>query len=369
MGEATNLDGPRACRSEELPELLELVNFVFRTSRGRPPDIGDVYRHIYCDENLELVRVIRMDGAIRASVGLYPFNLASGEHTFGAFGRNCTTCHPEWRRRGLGALLMNDAAALAQQESVDLIHLAGGVPEWYRRLGYEQAGSLYVYHFDRGNIDLLPDMDCEVVTDLEYHLEQVHALHIAQRSGNMRPLHNTRQSFQRYPGDLLGAMRDSELKAYIYADPGNNVLECGGEPAELIAGLTRELFHRRDGENEGASTTGRDENDKVHRNVLVSLEVSPLRTDLIELLNTLGIPCERNYWHMVRLTEPAKLAAKVGFEGTVEPSGGDTFSVTTERGEQTVTRGAVSRLLFGPERSSLRTQPPIPLFAPTTDHV
>ncbi len=369
MADTNNLDGPRACRAEELPELLELVNYVFRTSQGRPPDIGDAYRHIYCEENLELVRLICIDGAIRASVGLFPFELAAGQHTFSALGLNCTTCHPDWRRRGLGALLMDDAAHLAEQKSLDMIHLAGGVPEWYRHLGYEQAGSRYLYHFDRGNIGLLPPLDCEVVTELVGHIEQMHALFLAQRSGNMRSLHNTRQSFARYPGELLAAQQDGELKAYLYADFDNLVLECAGEPAELIAGLTHELFDRRDRENEGASTTGRDEKYRVLRNVVVSLEVSPLRTDLTALLDGLGIPCERNYWHMVRVTDPPDLAGKIGFEGTIEAAGEDAFVVATENGEQTMTRGAISRLLFGPERFPLRTQPPIPLFAPGTDHV
>ena len=369
MTDTDKINGPRACRAEELPELLELVNHVFRTSQGRPPDISDAYRHIYCEENLELVRVIRVDGAIRASVGLFPFELAAGPHTFSALGLNCTTCHPDWRRRGLGALLMNDAARLTQQRGLDFIHLAGGVPEWYRQLGYEQAGSRYLYHFDRGNIELLPRLDCEIATDLDRHIEQVHALYLAQRSGNMRSLHNTRQSFARYPGELLAAKQNDELKAYLYADFDNLVLECAGQPAELIAGLTRELFDQRDRENEGASTTGRDEKDKVLRNVLVSLEVSPLRTDLISLLNGLSIPCERNIWHMVRVTDPPALADKISFEGTVEAAGEDAFAVTTDNGEQTMTRGAVGRLLFGPEQFPLRTQPPIPLFAPGTDHV
>jgi predicted N-acetyltransferase YhbS len=351
MADTDHLDGPRACRAEELPELLELVNYVFRTSQGRPPDIGDAYRHIYCEENLELVRVIRMDGSIRASVGLFPFELAAGPHTFSALGLNCTTCHPQWRRRGLGALLMRDAADLVEQKSLDMLHLAGGVPEWYRQLGYEQAGSRYLYHFDRGNI------------------EQVHALHIAQRSGNMRSLHNTRQSFARYPGELLAAKQNGELKAYLYADFDNLVLECAGQPAELIAGLTRELFDRRDRENEGASTTGRDEKHRVLRNVLISLEVSPLRADLIALLGGLGIPCERNLWHMVRVTDPPALADKIGFEGTIEAADEDAFVVATDNGEQTMTRGAIGRMLFGPERFSLCTQEPIPLFAPGTDHV
>ena len=129
------------------------------------------------------------------------------------------------------------------------------------------------------------------------------------------------------------------------------------------------MFNRRDRENEGASTTGRDEKYKVLRNVLISLEVSPLRTDLISLLDGLGIPCERNLWHMVRLTDPPALADKIGFEGTIEAADEDAFVVATDNGEQTMTRGAVGRLLFGPECFPLRTQEPIPLFAPGTDHV
>ena len=63
--------------------------------------------------------------------------------------------------------MINDAAHLAEQGDLDLIHLAGGVPDWYRKFGYEQAGSRYRYHFDRGNVELLPKLDCEVVTGVE----------------------------------------------------------------------------------------------------------------------------------------------------------------------------------------------------------
>ena len=362
------IDGPRPCRPEELPELLELVNYVFRTSQGRPPDIADAYRHIYTEDNLERVFVIGIDGAIRASVGLYPFDLAAGEHSINALGLNCTTCHPDWRRHGLGARLMNEATRLAERDDLDLIHLDAGVPDWYRKFDYEQAGSRYLYHLDRGNVELLPPLNCGVVTDLERHVEQLHALYHAQRSGNMRPLHNSRESYARYPGQLLAAQIDGELQAYIYANADGDVIECAGEPADLIAGLTRELFYRLDHEKEGASTTTRDERDRPLRGVDVALEVSPVRADLIELLDAMAIPRERRYWHMARLTDPPALAAKLGFEGTVEPAA-EGYLVTTDRGEQTMTRGAVGRLLFGPERHPLRTRDPVPLFAPGTDHV
>ena len=205
------------------------------------------------------------------------------------------------------------------------------------------------------------------LNEVHRHLEQVHALHIAQRSGNMRSLHNTRQSFARYGGELLAVRHSGELTAYLYV-VGTSVMESAG-PTQLITGLTRELFQRRDGENARASTTGRDDKDRVLRNVMVALEVSPVRTDLISLLDSAGIPCERNYWHMVRVTDPPALAKKVGFEGTVEPAADESFTVTTECGKRSMTRGAIGRLLFGPERFPLRTQAPIPLFAPGTDHV
>ena len=100
------------------------------------------------------------------------------------------------------------------------------------------------------------------------------------------------------------------------------------------------------------------------------LEVSPLRADLTALLDTLGIPCERSFWHMVRVTDPPALAAKLGFEGSIVPAGRDeAFTVITDLGEEMMTRGAIGRLLFGPEHFPLRTQSPIPLFAPSTDHV
>ena len=73
------IDGPRACRSDELEELLELVNFVFRTSHGRAPTIATDYPHIYRESNLENLSVIGIDGALRACLGVWPMEIAAGD--------------------------------------------------------------------------------------------------------------------------------------------------------------------------------------------------------------------------------------------------------------------------------------------------
>ena len=60
--QVSSYDGPRGCKPEELDELLELVNQIFRTNQGKPPSILADYPHIYRASNLDNIRVIRIDG-------------------------------------------------------------------------------------------------------------------------------------------------------------------------------------------------------------------------------------------------------------------------------------------------------------------
>ena len=119
-------DGPRACRPEERSELLALINLVFRVSRGRAPSIERDYPHIYRTANLENVRVISVDGGLRASVGTVPMRIAIHGTALDTVGVNCTTTHPDWRNHGLGGLLMRDVEARARAAGGDLVHLDAG---------------------------------------------------------------------------------------------------------------------------------------------------------------------------------------------------------------------------------------------------
>lgn len=369
----SDIDGPRACSGEELPELLELVNYVFRTSRGKLPSIPTDYPQIYTPDNLEFVRLIRAEGKIRACVGMYPSMIALGDVTLSSAGINCTTTHPDYRRRGFGGMLMRDAYRVAETHGMDFVHLSPGVPEWYRRFDLEYGGCACTYILDRGNIEALPELSGVIVdTGFDEYVERVHAIHTAERVGNIRSLEQTKLVLPRVPAELYVALTGGEVEAYVYIRKDSNLCIEHGGPSERVAGLLREVFRIRDDENSGVSTSKREGPDNAA--VLkpqISFVTGPLYQELFADFEKRGIPVERKPWHMIHLTDPAGLLGKLG---------PDDIEVTESDGEFVLKRGgrvesfsrrSLTKLIFGPERISdiVSDRLPLPVFTPLTDHV
>ena len=369
----TGLDGPRACKPEELDELLELVNGIFRTDRGKPPSIRTDYPHIYRTSNLDNIRVIRIDGAIRASVSHSPREIAAGPHTIlQAIGVNCTTCHPDWRRQGLGAMLMKDTAVRAAETGCDLVNLDAGYPEWYRRFDYEDGGCLLSYSINRGNVDLLPALDgFEVDSGFERYLDALHEIHRRENWGVIRNREDERLVLAKEPAEIFVAIRDSRVVAYAYYRTRSRILMEHGGPAEVVAGLVREVFHRVDEETAGVSSSTRDSSFTPLLQAELFLEANPLQPKLTALLDKAGIPLQRTAWNMLFLIDPAGLVARLGPDDLEVWEQDGMFALRRGGREERYTRRQMVKLLFGPERVTdiCGAQLPMPIYTPTTDHV
>ena len=368
-----DIDGPRACRKDELSELLELVNYVFRVIHGRPPSIESDYPQIYNPDNLEYVRVIKAEGRIRASVGMYPSAIAAGDITLNSAGINCTTTHPDWRRKGFGGLLMRDAYSVADAQGADFVHLSPGVPEWYRKYDLEYGGCSFTYLLDRGNVDVLPQLSGAVIdSGFETYIEQVQAIHLSERVGNIRSLEQTLVVLPRVKAELFVAQVKGAVKAYVYIRNDNNQCIEHGGPAEMVAALLRQVFHIRDEANAGLPTSKRDEQKNVAiLNPKISLLTNPLHRKVVNLFDGLGVPVERTPWHMIYLTNPARLLRKLGLGDIRVTESEGKFVLERGRKKETFNRRQLTKLIFGPERISdlAPDRLPIPIFTPRTDHV
>jgi GNAT superfamily N-acetyltransferase len=365
-------DGPRGCKPEELDELLELVNQVFRTSQGKPPSIQTNYPQIYRVSNLENIRVVRIDGAIRASVSNSPREIAAGSHTLKAIGVNCTTCHPDWRKRGLGAMLMKDTADRAAETGCDLVNLSAGYPEWYRCFDYEDGGCLLTYTLNRGNVDLLPALDGhEVDSGFERYLDALHEIHSRERWGVVRSREDERLVLAKEPAEIFVAIRNSRVVAYAYYRTKSRILMEHGGLAEVVGGLVREVFHRVDAETAGISTSTRDSSFTPLLEAEIYLEANPLQPKLMSLLDRFAFPVVRSAWNMLYLVDPVGLIGKLGpGDLEVQEQKGLFFLCRGDR-EERFSRRQMVKVLFGPERVTdiCGDQLPIPIYTPTTDHV
>ena len=365
-------DGPRACRAEERAELLDLVNLVFRTSQGKPPSIETDYPHIYRESNLENVRVIRADGGIRASVATLVMPIACGEARLDTVGVNCTTTDPEWQGRGLGGMLMRDIESCARGAGRDFVYLAAGVPEWYRRFGFEDGGCLLTYHLNRGNVGLLPDPSgLEIDSGLEQYVGDLHRIHRDDQLGIVRDEEDALLILARTSPALFVAKRGGNVEAYVLVRESEKLVIEHGGPPQQVAALLRVVFESVDALNEGRSSTRRGADGKVELRSYLSVEANPMQEGLVSLLDGLGLPVSRNAWRMLQLLDPVSILKKLGLPDIEVSARGDDFALRAGQRKESFSRRQLVKVIFGPERISdiAGDRLPVPLYTPTTDHV
>jgi len=126
-------DGPRAARPEEVPELIELANLVFRASAERPPTMGEEFPLLLSAGNCEDLYVTRADGRLVSLVGVYRQTMVCDglEVPVACLGSVCT--HPDYRGRGLAGGLTDLAITRARQQGCLLMPISGSRTLYSRR--------------------------------------------------------------------------------------------------------------------------------------------------------------------------------------------------------------------------------------------
>lgn len=139
------LEGPRASKLEELPEIVSLVNEVFMAPKGLPPILGEIFPLLFNGNNLDNLRVIVKDGKPISHVGVWEGNLLIYGSWFkvGMIGAVCT--RKDFRGRGYASALVMDALRKMRADGVDLV-LISGDRDLYRRFGCFKSGIVYHYN-------------------------------------------------------------------------------------------------------------------------------------------------------------------------------------------------------------------------------
>ncbi len=315
-------DGPRACRPLELAPTLDLINYVFRHLRTPPgrPTMGWDYPHVYNPANLDNVRIVARNGEPVASVGIYPTRVRTprGEIAVGGIGAVAT--HPNHRRLGLSTLCLEDAHATMRAAGLHVGLLGTGIPDFYRKLGWENAGRQWRFSLDRGNVSFLPDA---LLAERKFV-----RLVVATRAG--QPV-------------AYAGLRDS------------TAAETAGAP-DNVAALLRAIFMSLD--DPQRRTTDRIPGQTTRTELGV---ITPVLADRLPgLLTHRGVPHTLSYQGMLKILDAPTLFAalnlsQVDLERIQLPSGRDGWRLHANR-TLDLSEPALVKLCFGPER--------FPNFAP-----
>lgn len=141
------IEGPRAPREEELPDIMRLSNRVFYPDGSI--DMGSVLPLLFSPANAGNLRVMTDCGRSVAMVGMVINDLRLQEIALraGCIGSVCTL--PEYRGQGFACRLMDDAVAHAVAQGASLLLVSGG-RGLYRRMACIEAGLSRVIEVDGG---------------------------------------------------------------------------------------------------------------------------------------------------------------------------------------------------------------------------
>lgn len=349
----SQLDGPRRARQDEREDLLAMIDYIFRTSVGRPPSIGRDWAHVYAPDNLVNVAVIGDPVADKliASTGVWASDVVTGDAQVRVGGINTVGTLPEYRERGLGSQVVLAAHQIMRDLGCQLGLLSTGIADWYRRMGWEEAGEERSYQMDQAALAQLPQLDAgeqrRVLAwpsaEAESVLADVLTSYHAAQMGARRTLDGLRGRLTaRRIQQIVVAERDGRLVAYLFV-LDNEVLEWAG-PAATVAGLVRAYYA---GVTSGTVAPTGDGTTQP------ALFTPGGPHPLVARLDEAGIPYTSSHLGMLYLIEPQAILETYGVTAVeIDPVAEETFTLrSTQPGDTrsvTLDRKALTQLFFGP---------------------
>ena len=147
------MDGPRACRPDELGSLRRLEDTVFRPSEGSL-SMFDEFPTLFTPENCERLRVVADSGRIVSAITyvIRPVTIYGKVVRVASLGAVCT--YDEYRGRGLATKLLADSFARMRAEKADIVFISGG-RGLYLRAGCTPGGWEVTFGLDRAAAERL----------------------------------------------------------------------------------------------------------------------------------------------------------------------------------------------------------------------
>jgi GNAT superfamily N-acetyltransferase len=345
----STLDGPRQARPEDFPAIFDILNPIIRGAKGLPPTIQRDYPFIYNAANCENVLIVADSTRVVCSVGIWANEVQLGDRRLKVGGINCVATLPEYRNQGLGSLTMEAAHRRMKQLGCHIGLLGTGITNWYRKLGWENAGRWITFYFDRGNIGLLSPLPAGVTFRMsdEHSSGELVRLRNADRLGGIRDEAAFTEFLRARGMPGLGyACKGDRPIAYVLAR-GPAIQEWGG-PADVLPGLIRAWFEKND--DPGLSTSARDASFRPLLRDEMSLSGPASGHQFLDTLADLRIPSRAGFAGMMYLVDPQGILDAFGVTEVRLFQHPDGFTLTRGSETCTLTRGNLAKLFFGPEK-------------------
>ncbi|MCL0099859.1 GNAT family N-acetyltransferase [Dehalococcoidia bacterium] len=372
------MEGPRACRMDEVEEVFELINGTF--FEGGDRDVRNDYPLVYDPVMLKYRRVVKEDGKVVAHVPVAPRKIVAEGDQFTIGLISATLTHPDYRHRGFATLCLRDCVRIMEEREwpISVLWTMERTFPFYQNSGWEAVASQgWVYTLSQKDLGLFGEERFEVVDhdqeDSE-HLKRIVEMHDSEPNRVERSVADYKALLALPKTKTMLAMRGEAIVAYLVFGWSSNkpgIIEAGGSRAGVDALLGNVLEHEiHDGPTQA----------------LVPLTKSVLGTLLEQKLPSIRRPIEEAFgvgqqMHRINSLEEfltqiqdhlQRKASEV--EGVVSLMCSETGELVTLRFEGgrfsfaddvaldkiVLTRRELSRLIFGAHPSGLEVKIPGP---------
>lgn len=151
------MQGPRETKKEEFNEVINLINNVFRLSRGCKPTMQEEFPLLLNYNNCDNMRIIVEDGIPAADVNFLNQDIKIEDSIVkeASIGAVCT--NEKYRKKGYSSLILDDVENKMYSDNIDIV-LISGERELYKRRGCVLVNNFYEYTIKPHKIE----MDIEI---------------------------------------------------------------------------------------------------------------------------------------------------------------------------------------------------------------
>ena len=188
-------------KKEEFEDVLKLVNYVFRESRGALPDMKHKNAVIYYEPNMDDFQIVVEDGKPVSHIAITETDVSiyGYETRIGHVGDVCTD--PEYRGKGYATLLLEHCEKKFCDDGVDIVRISGG-RGLYVRAGYVHAGLTrsFAISQEEANRD---EQEVDLVPYREDDLGTVIALYGKETGKIPSPSRHVSEGPAKFPGEYM----------------------------------------------------------------------------------------------------------------------------------------------------------------------
>lgn len=231
------MEGPRPVHQHELPQLIDFLSNQLRPQQAW--SIAEEYPSAIQPSNLNNVRVIKDRNQFLSAAVMKPMVIKAPAGIFKVAAIGSVVTEPNHRNQGLSRQVLEACLNAGQLHGCDFAVLWTNLYDFYRKLGFELAGSEISLHLPENFVAPEPPIPLRFLNSTKVDADAIFRLYSQHTCGTIRTVEEIRKYLAIPNSRVFTAWSaDNKLQAYAVegkgADLAGYIHEWGGGVSKLL---------------------------------------------------------------------------------------------------------------------------------------